>query len=475
MGITLHMKVKTKFMLLLVFIFVVFLISILWQRFQDLKQAEEMRQREKEEATENFQQIFQLKGEVLKRFTNDYTFWDEMVQFIKTRDKKWAKDNIQSVLSIYTANAVWVYNKDWQLIYSVNNLKITNLKQIPIPVKDRPRVFAQKRFVHFFLPTSRGLMEVWAATVHPTNDPRRQTTPRGYFFAGHLLSKKYINELANLTNSQVRLSSHSPSKLKVNQEKIVFVESLRDWHNQFVAALLVTKKFPLLKHFQRSAQQKFAALLFLFFSLLAALSFAINKWVNQPLGLISLSLTTERTDYLRELKNKPDEFGRLAKLTEEAFQQKAQLEKEIANRKALEKQLTREAAKIKQYAYFDPVTNLPNRRLFRDRLKTALEHAKRKDKLLAVMFLDLDNFKIINDTLGHEFGDKLLKVVGSKLVGLLRKEDTVSRLGGDEFTVLLPEIEKEADAAKVAGKIVNFFQQPLTVDKRQVRITTYWY
>lgn len=116
----------------------------------------------------------------------------------------------------------------------------------------------------------------------------------------------------------------------------------------------------------------------------------------------------------------------------------------------------REAAeRIHQLAYYDPLTGLPNRMLYNDRLLLALSHAQRTGKMVAVMFLDLDRFKDINDTLGHSMGDQLLKTIADRLTDSLRKEDTVTRQGGDEFTLLLPGIDRVENAIGIAKKILE--------------------
>jgi diguanylate cyclase (GGDEF)-like protein/PAS domain S-box-containing protein len=128
---------------------------------------------------------------------------------------------------------------------------------------------------------------------------------------------------------------------------------------------------------------------------------------------------------------------------------------------------------IRQLAYHDALTGLPNRVLFTDRLKLAIAQAHRKQNKLAVMLLDLDHFKDINDTLGHSVGDQLLSSVGKRLTGLLRKEDTVSRMGGDEFFLLLPEINELQDAATIAQKVLHAFQkESFVLDDHDVDITT---
>ncbi|WP_134702248.1 EAL domain-containing protein [Ammoniphilus sp. YIM 78166] len=127
---------------------------------------------------------------------------------------------------------------------------------------------------------------------------------------------------------------------------------------------------------------------------------------------------------------------------------------------------------LKFLAHYDVLTELPNRFLFHDRLSQALLQAQRVGRQVAVMFLDLDRFKWINDTYGHGVGDQLLQSVAARLKKCVRKSDTVARLGGDEFTVLLSNILEAKDAAKVAEKIFHAFSTPFQLDEQEFFITT---
>lgn len=131
----------------------------------------------------------------------------------------------------------------------------------------------------------------------------------------------------------------------------------------------------------------------------------------------------------------------------------------------------RSQEEIRQLAYYDVLTGLPNRRLLLDRLNQALAQAQRYRRSLAVMFLDLDRFKEINDTLGHDSGDALLKVVAQRLETCVRGGDTVSRLGGDEFVVILSEISQRQDVALVAEKILALLNTPVTLQGLRLNIT----
>jgi diguanylate cyclase (GGDEF)-like protein/PAS domain S-box-containing protein len=122
-------------------------------------------------------------------------------------------------------------------------------------------------------------------------------------------------------------------------------------------------------------------------------------------------------------------------------------------------------------AQHDSLTDLPNRVLFNDRLAQAISLAARQDKQLAVLFVDLDGFKKINDSLGHGMGDKLLRSVAGRLVSCVRRTDTVSRQGGDEFMVLLSQVEREQDAALSARKILRALSSPFIIDNKSLDVS----
>jgi diguanylate cyclase (GGDEF)-like protein/PAS domain S-box-containing protein len=125
---------------------------------------------------------------------------------------------------------------------------------------------------------------------------------------------------------------------------------------------------------------------------------------------------------------------------------------------------------MSRVAQHDVLTNLPNRALFNDRLSQAISLAERQSKQLAVLFVDLDQFKRINDSLGHSVGDRLLRSVARRLVACVRRTDTVSRLGGDEFLILLSQIEHSEDAAITARKILRAVAAPHVIDSKSLDV-----
>jgi len=128
-------------------------------------------------------------------------------------------------------------------------------------------------------------------------------------------------------------------------------------------------------------------------------------------------------------------------------------------------------ADIQQLAHYDVLTGLPNRSLWMTRARSALQIAQRHEDALAVLFLDLDQFKTVNDSLGHQVGDRLLTTVADRLLSCIREEDVLARLGGDEFVAMLPRLTRPEDAATVARKMLDVLSRPMEIDGHELRVS----
>ncbi len=128
-------------------------------------------------------------------------------------------------------------------------------------------------------------------------------------------------------------------------------------------------------------------------------------------------------------------------------------------------------ARLRHLAHFDGLTGLPNRLLFHDRLQQTLAHAERVGSAVVVMLVDVDHFKLVNDTLGHAAGDMLVQEVAMRLARVVRPIDTVARFGGDEFALMLSELAAVEDVAPIAQKIMGEFEQPFEIDGNEVFVT----
>jgi diguanylate cyclase (GGDEF)-like protein len=128
--------------------------------------------------------------------------------------------------------------------------------------------------------------------------------------------------------------------------------------------------------------------------------------------------------------------------------------------------------RLESLALNDPLTGLANRRLLADRLSMAIVHARRNASDMAVVYLDLDGFKQINDTLGHGVGDDLLKMVAARLVATVREEDTVARVGGDEFIIVLWHVSNAENTTRIVAKVIDVISQPFLIEGQLVHVTT---
>ena len=162
-----------------------------------------------------------------------------------------------------------------------------------------------------------------------------------------------------------------------------------------------------------------------------------------------------------------DVFTRETKEMADAF---AKQVASLLQRLTLEQKLERSNRELAQLANYDALTGLPNRTLFTERLEQTLSRAGRTGGSAGLLFLDLDGFKTVNDSLGHSVGDTLLRSVAKRLQGCVREADTVSRLGGDEFTLILEHLDDAQDAARVAQKVLECLSHPFRLDEREVYI-----
>ena len=146
--------------------------------------------------------------------------------------------------------------------------------------------------------------------------------------------------------------------------------------------------------------------------------------------------------------------------------------KDVSKEKETQKLLDEQTKKLQHQAHHDTLTDLPNRTLFKDRLSQSIIFAKRHKEKFALLFIDLDQFKKINDSLGHDMGDKVLIEAAKRLKSSIREEDTLSRLGGDEFTIIVKDVKNVRAASVVAQKIVDTMKEAIIIDKHHLYVTS---
>ena len=208
--------------------------------------------------------------------------------------------------------------------------------------------------------------------------------------------------------------------------------------------------------------------LFLFLAALliflpAALGYVFKQWLARPMYHLVMQIERiDKGDYSKvETLKSNDELELISN----------NINKLAITLKRRERQLQTSQENFRHLSNHDPLTDLPNRRLFYEKLDVAIEHAKQKDTKIAVIFLDLDQFKHINDTLGHHIGDELLIEVGKRLRKLIHVSDSVARVGGDEFNILLEEVVSLKDVEMSAKKLLESFEKPFHCSLGEINTT----
>lgn len=164
-------------------------------------------------------------------------------------------------------------------------------------------------------------------------------------------------------------------------------------------------------------------------------------------------------------------YRRLASAVRALRETNARLVATAAQRESLLAELRASEEAVRQFAYYDTLTDLPNRRLLLDRIRQALRQAARQGHAIALLYIDLDRFKEVNDSLGHDAGDRLLQAVARRLAANVRGVDTVARLGGDEFVVVLTDIDVVSSATLIAAKLARALAEPLELDGRTLHVS----
>ncbi|MEQ8186961.1 MAG: histidine kinase dimerization/phosphoacceptor domain -containing protein [Candidatus Eremiobacterota bacterium] len=336
------MKVQTKIIFLIVFLVILFLVIITLLKDSRSYRLFLLIEEAQKEKTATFDKVLELKSRSLHMAVSDYTLWDDMVNFIKYPSHKWAIENMDNFLYMYNADLLWVYRPDSSLVYSVNVMKDNSFKEIPLPDGFLSSLFDKKRFCHFFLNSSAGLIEIYGASVHPIKDRERKTQSQGYFFAGFIWNENYIKDLSLITDSVIKITPVNEKGIFIsNPEKgtIIFSKILSAWNGKPVASINVCSDSSILKNFITISNWNFLLFIVFLVFLIMFLSVFLTIWINIPLNRIARALNTGNSEYLLILEKDKGEFGYISRLIGQFFKQKEDLAKEISDRILIEQQV----------------------------------------------------------------------------------------------------------------------------------------
>lgn len=322
------MKLTTKINLYIIFVCIFIIAAVKYQtdRQKDFVELYILRMIEQKEVL--FNTVMELRSEPFKRVLEENSIWDEMVRFTSKRDIKWAKDNINTMLNVHRANAVWIYNSDKQKVYSVNNLSDTSLSYLSISGNSIDELFKQTKFPHFFSVNNNGLIEIFGASIHPTNDFDRLTTPAGYFFVGILWDKKYENSIEQITDCSIDIILPGDrDTLSSNLLTRTFTKVISDpLTGKEIASIKVSKDVRQLKDIEILSRNTFSGIMIFFVVLVLVTGVIFWLWIVVPLNKISDTLNKNDLKYIKHLKDNKSVFGTISNLIIDFFKHKGEIE-----------------------------------------------------------------------------------------------------------------------------------------------------
>ncbi|MBB6051901.1 putative bifunctional diguanylate cyclase/phosphodiesterase [Armatimonas rosea] len=447
---------------LLVLSVLILALAVAWTR-ETQHQLTHLNAQERTTKKELMEQIIQLKSQQLAGLTYDYGYWDDLRTFLDTGDKTWAKNNLISVLKGQNTDGLWIYRRDQRCVLTSfrrpeNTLKIHEVDVFSL----RPAAKAHR----WYQVEGSTVWELYGTTIHRGEDAEHKGAYFGYIVIGRLLDRSYLSSLETL--SQCRLSLLMGAQTELLPTSQHFDTSLKDNNNVPVATLrarMLDSLGPVIEDSVVQAEAYFVGIAILVAVLVGV---ALIRWIGRPIGLLADALKRRDAATLGPLLHQKNEFGDLARLVLDFFVQEQVL---VQARNELEERVAERTEALAHQAYHDALTGLPNRTLFRERLDSALALAQQSDRGLAVVFMDMDNFKVINDSLGHEVGDLVLRLAAERMLLALRANDLVARLSGDEFALLLPGVREPEQVQLVTTRLQEAFQAPLPLQNKRLVVT----
>ena len=469
-------------------------------------------------------QALEQNKNALYTFTSDWSHWDDLYSFMQGKNAQFIPGNINiTAFMNSTINVFSVWDLKGQLIIGTaidtDTGKIisypSGLEKYLYPNSLLLNRLDVKNDIDGYILLPGGVMLIAASAI--TNGDK--TTPSiGAMVNSRWLSPLIVKKLEEqtklnlqlllpkqilatpaLTNIFQTISNNKSGHFSepVNDDTLKGYAVLRDIYNKPIAMFVMTAPRSIYMTGMKAIQYYLTSFVVLgiIFSLLMlwllrALVIKRLERLDHDVAEISakneLSRRVDSTgnDELSSVSNQINQMmdtieasheqleHRVKERTQELQKTNVQLQQEIAERKSVEKELIIHKEHLVRLAHYDNLTSLPNRVFFNEMLSKTINHAGRHQKMMAILFIDLDRFKTINDALGHSVGDLVLKEIATRFATVLRAGDILARLGGDEFIILLNDIEHPKFASPVAEKLLQCCAEPIRVNSHEFFLTT---
>jgi PAS domain S-box-containing protein/putative nucleotidyltransferase with HDIG domain len=324
----------TQFRLLILFaaIALLFFSGIILYQFKEQAQLNLLLEEENQTARQVFQKILFLKSDAIEKHVfYEYSIWDEMVKGIARNDTLWFQEQVKNGFDNYGYDFVWILDKEGNLIYSNSRRRDLSFTNPTIPAEELVPLLKKQNTNHFYTPTFLGTMEIFVASVHPSNDAGRHTSPAGYYMVGRLWDRKYVRELSLLTQTDITVIPTTPRKtlaavIPEHTAGIIhFTKPLYNWKDEPVALLNIDSVPPWLDTYRQSSRIIFLGYFTFVLMLLAIFGIYFRRWITLPINSLQQALNQKSSAPVKDLTRESTEFGIISRMIDQFFQQEKQV------------------------------------------------------------------------------------------------------------------------------------------------------
>jgi PAS domain S-box-containing protein len=317
-------KVRNQLMLLPVIFLILGILIISIVRNLENKQLFDFMVSYRQEEEKSINSLFEFKKSVIIKVVNDYTYWDEMVNYVVSPNKQWSTYNLDTFPDNFDMDYLWILKNNKQLVYS--KAKDNNAMNFPVDTKYFEE-FKKEKIFHFFIYKSGKFLEIAGSTIHKTNDSNHEKQPYGYFIVAKNIDSRYIEELENFLGVSVKINLDYRKLRHVDPDEIVIYKKVYDFEGNVTAVFEFETNNNFYKSFKESGELEIYVMAIFSIIILFIFMFGVYFFVQYPLTSVIKSLKEKNTGYLKRTKTQKTEFGVIAKLIEDFFAQKNQLNK----------------------------------------------------------------------------------------------------------------------------------------------------
>ncbi len=429
-----NVSISRRILAAIVHVITAFVLIIVLNQMLTVRTVRGMIALEYESRSELLDKTIELSGEKARLFADDYSYWDEMVSFVTTRDPLWAEINLEPAPHTFGMQATWVINANFELIYSAAAETAPRLKDFPLDPKKLKPFIERSWFQHFFVQYKGLIVEIWGAPIQHSADIDRTEKPQGFLFGGKVWDNDYLEQISFLTGSDIRLYGEGlpPADTQGGTQNswwnFELTRTQRDPWGASVCTLVSTIDLSKQKSIYMSSSVKFAVIMVCGFILLIVAGIVIAKQVSIPLRLVSQSLAEENAEAIKPLLKRNDEFGIISSLIESSFNHKKELQNEIEKRREAEKSVREHLAE-------------------KDVLLKELHHRVKNNLQIIISLFNIQVGKVRNEYDRDLFKININRIQSMSLIhSMLYNEDSLQFIRIDQY---IPEL---------ANRIVSFHE-----------------